>query len=214
MTQEQPEQSRPPALRASDADRERVARVLHTAMGEGRITIEELDERLGQVYAAKTMDDLAPITADLPDPITTDLTPTPESGPAHPLIGGDPGSRTSIAIMSGTDRKGSWVVPRQHNSFAFWGGVTLDLRTARFAERYTTITATAIMGGIDIIVPNDIRVEVEGFAFMGAFESRGDAPEHPSPNGPVVRVTGFAFWGAVTVKRKPRKIQPDKHLMP
>lgn len=214
MTEEHQEPARPPALRASDADRERVARVLHTAMGEGRITIEELDERLGQVYAAKTIDELAPITADLPDPTTTDLAPTADTSPGHPLIGGDPGSRTSIAVMSGVDRRGSWVVPAQHNSFAFWGGVTLDLRTARFAERYTTITATAIMAGIDIIVPNDIRVEVEGFGLMGAFDSEGDAPEHPSPNGPVVRVTGFAFWGGVTVKRKPRKIPPDKHLMP
>lgn len=219
MTDEQPQPdqqaARPPALRASDADRERVARVLHHAMGEGRITLAELDERLGVVYAAKTIDDLAPVTADLPDPATADITPAGQSEvSAHPLIGGHPGSHSSIAVMSGVDRKGSWVVPRQHNSFAFWGGIELDLRTARFAEQYTTITAVAIMGGIDIVVPDDIRVEVEGFGLMGAFDSKGTAPEHPSPNGPVLRINGFAFWGGVTVKRKPRKVPPDKHLMP
>jgi len=45
-------------LRASDADRERVAQILHNAMGEGRLTLAELDERLQQTYAAKTLGDL------------------------------------------------------------------------------------------------------------------------------------------------------------
>ncbi|MGH3516812.1 MAG: DUF1707 SHOCT-like domain-containing protein [Haloechinothrix sp.] len=191
-------------MRASDADRERVAKVLHTALGEGRITMTELEQRLDVVYAARTFADLEPVIADLP--ITTEHTTlaVPGSEHQHALIGGTPGSRTSIAIMSGTDRKGNWVVPPQHNSFAFWGGVELDLRSARFAERYTTITAVAIMGGIDIVVPDDITVEVTGIGFMGAFESKGESPQPPSPNAPVVRVTGLAVMGGVTVKRKPR----------
>jgi len=42
-------------MRASDADRERVAKVLHEAMGEGRLTLAEVEERLQAVYAAKTL---------------------------------------------------------------------------------------------------------------------------------------------------------------
>src|SRR6187551_3686009 len=52
-------------LRASDADRERVATVLSTAFAEGRLTREEHDERLDQLLAARTFDDLIPITRDL-----------------------------------------------------------------------------------------------------------------------------------------------------
>ncbi|HSP38066.1 MAG TPA: DUF1707 domain-containing protein [Frankiaceae bacterium] len=55
-----------PGLRASDADRERVAFSLQTAVSEGRLTLEEYDERVASVYAAKTYGDLAAVTADLP----------------------------------------------------------------------------------------------------------------------------------------------------
>lgn len=202
---EQPPHRDPKQLRASDADRERVAQVLHKALGEGRITLGELEERLDRVYSAKTLGELEPITADLP----TDDTPLPATSTSSALdrrIGGTPGSTTSIAVLSGTDRKGVWVLPPQHNSFAFWGGVKIDLRHARFAEQYSTITAVAIMGGIDVIVPDDVAVEVTGVGIMGAFETRnkkGASPTAP-PGAPVVKVNGLAFWGGVEVKRVPR----------
>ncbi|WP_181771775.1 DUF1707 SHOCT-like domain-containing protein [Amycolatopsis pittospori] len=194
-------------MRISDADREQVAQVLHAAMSEGRITITELEERLTIVYAAKTVGDLKPVTADLPQTRSAIQPATSRSlGLPDDRIGGHPGSGASIAVMSGASRKGSWVVPPQHNSFAFWGGTDIDLRHARFAEKNTTITAVAIMGGIDIIVPDDINVDVTGIGFMGAFEleDRAGTPAAP-PTAPTVKITGLAFWGAVVVKRKPRK---------
>jgi hypothetical protein len=54
-------------IRASDAEREQVAHILQTAMAEGRLTLDEGEERLAAVYAATYRDDLAPLTADLPD---------------------------------------------------------------------------------------------------------------------------------------------------
>jgi len=54
-------------VRASDADRERVAAVLRAAAGKGLLSLDEVDERLGVVYAATYVADLAPVTADLPD---------------------------------------------------------------------------------------------------------------------------------------------------
>ncbi len=206
---EQPSPRDPKQLRASDADRERVAQVLHKAMGEGRITLDELSERLDQVYAAKTLGELEPIVADLPTDGTVLPTALPATSPsASPdqRIGGTPGSTMSVAVMSGVERKGVWVLPRQHSSFAFWGGVEIDLRHARFAEQHSTITAVAIMGGIDVIVPDDITVEVNGVGIMGAFETRnkkGASPTAP-PGAPVVKVNGLAFWGGVEVKRVPR----------
>ncbi|MFB9727804.1 DUF1707 SHOCT-like domain-containing protein [Haloechinothrix salitolerans] len=213
VSQDQPDEARPPALRASDADRERVAGVLHRALSEGRITMTELEERLGAVYAAKTHADLVPLTSDLPESTGAAPVPAAQSAVGHPLIGGTPGSTSSIAVMSGAARRGNWCVPAQHNSFAFWGGVDIDLRQATFAEQHVTITAVAIMGGIDIVVPDDIRVEVTGVGFMGGFDSTGDAQPNPDPNGPVVTVNGLAFWGGVSVKRKPRTPPPDKHRM-
>ena len=56
-----------PPIRASDADRERGAAVLRDAAGQGLLTLAEVDQRLGRVYAATHVGDLAPLTADLPD---------------------------------------------------------------------------------------------------------------------------------------------------
>lgn len=57
-----------PDLRASDADRERTADTLRRSAGDGRLETDELDERLTRVYAARTLGELAALTADLPAP--------------------------------------------------------------------------------------------------------------------------------------------------
>ena len=71
--------SGPNRLRTSDTEREQVAEILRAAMTEGRLTLEEGEERLGQVYAAKYRDELAPLTADLPDNGRRALAATPEA---------------------------------------------------------------------------------------------------------------------------------------
>jgi hypothetical protein len=55
-----------PSLRAADADRDAVADRLRTAHAEGRLTVEEFGERLDAAFAARTMGELAGLTADLP----------------------------------------------------------------------------------------------------------------------------------------------------
>jgi hypothetical protein len=57
----------PTGVRASDADRERVAAILRAAAGKGLLTLDEVDQRLAAVYAATHVAELAPVTADLPE---------------------------------------------------------------------------------------------------------------------------------------------------
>jgi Domain of unknown function (DUF1707)/2TM domain len=57
-----------PTLRASDAEREHHAELLREHAAQGRLTVDELDERLDRVYAARTLGDLSPVVADLPVP--------------------------------------------------------------------------------------------------------------------------------------------------
>ncbi|TMR37538.1 DUF1707 domain-containing protein [Actinomadura geliboluensis] len=189
-------------MRAGDADRERVAQVLRDAAGDGRLTLAELDERLDAVYAAKTYGELAPLTRDLPAAGT--------SAPAVPLGGADwrpvesaPSWKIGIGVMSGFLRSGVWNVPRKFTAFAFWGGGKIDLREARFTEGQVTIRALAIMGGVEIIVPDDITVHVKGLGIMGGFDQRASGPG--VPGSPTVVVKGFAFWGGVGVKRRKRR---------
>lgn len=195
----------PRQMRASDADREKVAQVLQQAHGEGRLDLHELDERLASLYAAKTYGELVPLTADLGVPPPTVLPVPAQHNLPSSRIGGTPGSSTSFAFWSGVERKGEWVVPPTHTAVAVMGGIQLDLTKARFAQAETTIHAYALMGGVEIIVPEDITVRIDGVGFMGAFEDATHKGAPTIPGGPVVRITGFAMMGAVEVKRPKRK---------
>jgi uncharacterized protein DUF1707/cell wall-active antibiotic response 4TMS protein YvqF len=189
-------------MRASDADRESVANVLREAAGDGRLTMDELDERLDAVYAAKTYAELEPITQDLPE---TGAAYAPAPSPAATRdparFGGEPTSQGAVAILGGFTRKGEWVVPKEFTAFMFMGGGEIDLREARFSEREVTIHIVAIMGGCEVIVPEDATVYVTGIGVLGAFEHSDAGPG--SPDGPVIKINGVAFMGGVDVKRKP-----------
>ena len=195
-------------LRASDADRERVAAVLRQAAGEGRIELAELDERLAAAYAARTYADLEPITRDLPvaggHPAPPPVLARPAEVPER--FGGVPTSSGAFALMSGFERKGRWVVPRVFRSFALMGGGNIDMRGARFAENPVTIHAWAFMGGIEIIVPEDAEVHVTGLGVMGDFDHR--AAGVGAEGAPTIIVKGLAIMGAVNVERKP----PEEEL--
>jgi hypothetical protein len=56
-----------PEMRASDADRDKVAAILREHTAQGRITMDEFNERLEQLYKSKTYGELARLTADLPE---------------------------------------------------------------------------------------------------------------------------------------------------
>lgn len=193
-------------LRASDADRERVAEVLRTSAAEGRLELDELDERLRAVYAARTYADLEPILVDLPKPSTS-----PVSLDGVPPRPGEVAERGgAVAIMSGFTRRGAWVPPRLFSCLAFWGGGTIDLRDARFLYGELKIRAVAVMGGVEVIVPDDAEVHVTGTGVMGGFDHAATAAGRPG--APRIVVTGFAFWGGVTVRRKPRRAKDvDKY---
>jgi hypothetical protein len=187
-------------MRVSDSDRERAADVLREAAGHGRITMDELDERLELTYAAKTYADLAAVTRDLPGPAQA---PSAVQPAMAGRIGGTPRSKFSVAIMSSARRMGRWVVPRNYVGVAVMGGIELDLREAQFSEPEVTIHAYTLMGGIEITVPEDVDMDVSGVAFMGGFDHNASGPG--VPGAPRVRIIGFALMGGVDVRRKPQK---------
>lgn len=197
----------PDDLRASDADRERVAEQLRDAVAEGRLDMAEFEERLEATYAARTYGELAPITRDLPGAGTVapvvSLTKEPaEAGSWASRITGREGSSSwGVAIMSGFERKGRWTVPARFNCVAFWGGGSLDLRDADFSTGEVVINCVAVMGGVEVVVPPGIEVQVRGIGIMGGFD-QGESDVVGDPGAPRVIVTGFAFWGGVGVVRK------------
>ncbi|MET9447260.1 DUF1707 SHOCT-like domain-containing protein [Streptomyces cinerochromogenes] len=196
-----------PDLRASDADRDRVAEVLRDALAEGRLDMAEFEERLESAYRARTYGELAPLTRDLPAAgaaaprVSFAKEPAVSDGWAGRITGGGGSSTGAVAVMSGFERKGRWTVPKRFSCFTFMGGGELDLREADFADREVEISCVAIMGGVQVTVPPGVEVVVRGIGVMGAFQHpRDDGP--PEPGAPRVVITGFAFWGGVGVERK------------
>lgn len=209
----------PSRLRISDDDRHQVAEVLRRAAGEGRIDLEELEERLEATYSAKTYGEIVPITADLPVRTTDALPgPPPLSPPAVRPAARRPAVpaatyENSLSVMGDCTRRGVWRMPEQHTAFSLMGSVTLDLREAELAAREVTINAVAIMAGIEIVVNPWTQVVVDGLGIMGDFsQGRDKAPAEITAGSPVVRVKGLALMAGVNVVRKPMPGEPRKKI--
>ncbi len=207
-------ENRPPdpsLLRVSDNDRQKVAEVLREAAGEGRIDLDELEERLELAFGAKTYADLVPITADLHLPVHPQVAPSPVRRPVPgvPAVG----HASSTAIMGEVKRQGVWSVPEHHSAFALMGSVVIDLREAQLSSHDTQINASVIMGEVKIIVPAHIDVIVDGTPIMGEFgHGKDKVPAEIGPDSPTVRVRGMAMMGSVTVQRQPPPGTPKKFL--
>lgn len=213
MTDEPNLQHNPPPMRASNADRERVAGVLQQAMSEGRLTVAELESRLDSVYAAKTLAELEPVINDLPG---HQISLSKSAPVGHPIFaegsapdnlsvsGTGPPRANMVAILSGVERKGRWTAAAHLNAVAMMGGIVLDFTQCRLSAMETVINVTAIMGGVDIKVPVGMTVIVDGIGIMGAFED--NANQHYGPEAPVLRIKGFALMGGVNVTSSKKQI--------
>jgi Domain of unknown function (DUF1707)/Cell wall-active antibiotics response 4TMS YvqF len=187
--------------RASDAEREAVVARLRDAAGEGRLTVEELAERIDAAYAAKTRAELEPLTADLPAPAErSGFAPAAAPGAASPA----PARRAPplvLGILGGGDRKGRWRVPERMTVVNVMGGADLDLREAVLDGPEVEITVFSIMGGSTITVPEGVHVELDGFALLGGNDLRISSPD-PPPGAPVVRVRAWSLIGGTDVRTR------------
>ncbi|MFB4291655.1 DUF1707 domain-containing protein [Nonomuraea sp. ATR24] len=175
----------PHELRASDADRERIAQVLQEAHADGRITLEELEERLTTLYAARTLGELAQLTADL---LPADQQPLNLDG------------RPVSAVFKKQERGGRWVVPAELSVTAMFGTTKLDLRDAILQNRRIVINATLVFGGLEIHVPEDLEV------IRVTKDKTVRLTKQPTePGAPVVEVRTSNFAGEVKVKEPPRR---------
>ncbi len=183
----------PRDLRASDADRERVIALLTEAAGDGRLTLGEHSERAERAYAARTLGELAVLTADLAVPS------------AQPIR---LDSRRPVAGVFGRERRdGRWVVPERFVVTAIFGEVVLDLREALLQSRRVTMLATLLGGTVQLIVPDGIAVEMTGTAVLSrqSGQTAGSQASRPGqPEMPVIEVRAMSLGGRVKIVR-PRR---------
>jgi hypothetical protein len=176
-------------LRVSDADREAAAQRLHTAMSEGRITLSELEERLGAVYAARTFAELEAPFADLPGPVPV----VPPS--AAPAVRDEVHLNTEMGSIK---RTGDWPVPRSLRLTTSMGSIHLDL-TGTAAPPEIAVDVATGMGSVTIVLPPGGSADVDGVrTSWGSVSSK--VPHRPSGSGPHLVVTGSAGMGSLTIR--------------
>jgi hypothetical protein len=190
-------QERRPALRISDAERERAVRLLGEHHAVGRLTYEEFVERMDRAYEARTHEQLDGLTADLP------ATPAPQARPQK--------RRWLVSVLGGNERAED-VAQDETVILDVMGGSDLDLRGASFPAGEATVTAIAIMGGSTIWVPEGARVELSGFALMGGNSNR--VPKAAAASGPLVRVKAWSLMGGVDVRSGSRRRERKAGLPP
>jgi hypothetical protein len=177
-------------LRASDADREQVAEVLREAVADGRLDMEEFEERLSAVYSARTLGDLVEVTADLVPPDQQPLR----------LDGGQ-----VSAIFKKEQRDGRWVVPSELPVTAMFGTTKLDMRDAIMQTRHVVINATLVFGGLEIHVPEGVEV------IRVSKDKTVRLTKQPTePGCPVIEVRTGNVLGEVKVKEPPRRRRRKK----
>ena len=208
VTDDDPARQPLPDPRASDADRERAVLTLGRAAGEGRLDVEELEERLQLAYAARTYTELDTLLADVGGAIGADLAqaPAPRTRAARVVRSAAAGTSWIVSIMGGNERTGRWRAAERCNVVNFMGGCEIDLNDVELSGEVTQVNVYTLMGGFEIRVPNGVDVQVSKFAFMGGHQvALGSEP--PPPGAPVIRIRLLTMMGGGEVRRgrKPSK---------
>ncbi len=200
----------PNQLRASHEDRDAVIEALRVAAGDGRLTAEELDERLEVAFSARTYGELATLTADLP----TNVRPTATVAPVEPK------DVVRIDCRSGNARRdGRWIVPRRMELRVTSGNVRLDFTEAVVADSVLQIDAEVRSGNLIIITKPGVTVDADDMTVRSGNVKVAKPPWGTVPVTLQINVTGKvgsgnliarhrrrSLWGWLTRKPMPYKL--------
>lgn len=178
--------------------RDRVIAALTAHFTAGALDVDEYDHRLSQAHNRTSSAEIEALLGDLPGgraalaaaaPARRELVPGQAVRPRDALT----------AILGGARRTGAWEVPRTLRVTTILGGAELDFRDARLPAGPVEVHVRAMMGGVQIIVPPGLPVEVGGTAILGGFDEVDHAPSHPEPQVPLLRIRGLVVMGGVQV---------------
>jgi hypothetical protein len=170
-------------IRASDAERDATVDRLREAAAEGRLTLEELSDRIEAAAGAVMRSDLVTLTSDLP---------------VRAVVGA-PIQRPDVRAIGDIKRSGSWVLPAENHFRTWFGAIKLDLRQAQISANETHIHARAVFGNVDLLVPEGVEVEVRTRTPIGRLRHEAAAPTLGAPR---IVLTGGTYFGDVRVRHR------------
>jgi hypothetical protein len=188
------EPTHPPAILASDQEREHGTQLLSQAVVEGRLTLEEFSDRVGRAQVARTREELATLTEDLP---AAPAPPAPSTTSAEVAA---PRERHT-AFCSRLVRSGPWELAARSEFRSICGTITLDLSQARLDGPAVDLEIFNLFGTVTVIVPEGIQVNVSG---GGMFASQVIQPPSSAPvaGAPKLRINARGPGGTLYVRSK------------
>ena len=179
-----------PGVRASDADRDRVADVLCAAAGDGRLTADEFDERLEAALSSRTLDELAVLTADL------------AGGPGRPgVAAAQAGDVMRISKHGGKFRRtGRWVVPRRLELRSSSCDVALDFANAVITRDTVHIDMDVRGGSLILLVGPGTVVDADSLTVRYTHVAVGPCAESGAPVVLRVQLAGRMCYGQIEAK--------------
>ncbi|MFC9615540.1 DUF1707 domain-containing protein [Streptomyces sp. NPDC056938] len=180
-------------LRASHEERDQAVERLTVAAGDGRLTADELDERLEAALTARTHGELAALLEDLPD-----------TGPvwAAGVAAAAPKDVSRIVVDGASaKRDGDWVVPRRLEIESKSGSVVLDFTQAVIAVPTLEIEVAVRSGSVTLLVPPD------DVAVRNGSVRHQTRPEPATPVRLRIQMTGEVHGGSIAIRppRPPRR---------
>ncbi|MFJ9445359.1 DUF1707 domain-containing protein [Kitasatospora sp. NPDC101235] len=183
-----------PEMRASHADRDRVVELLRVAAGDGRLTSDELDQRVEAALSARTVGELAGLTADLP---------------ALSVSAGGVVAEVKDVLRidqrwSPVRREGRWVVPRRMELFVEWCEVTLDFTQAVITHDTLQIDLDMEGKTLTLITGPGVVVDADALALEFSRVRNHRAPDPGEPITLRVELVGRKRHGRVVVRQSRR----------
>ena len=176
-----------PAVRASDGEREAVVTALQSAVGEGRLDLDEFGQRAAAAYAAGTTAELAELVADLP--VT--------SGPQAAEVVGERSPRTVNSVFG--DVRLSPTTEALERVSTVFGDVRIDLRGLRTSAGTVHLDIGTVFGDVEVVVSEGVAAEIEGWTVFG--DRRTElAPVQRLPGTPRVLVRGRTVFGDLRLR--------------
>lgn len=157
------------------------------------LDVDEFEKRLVKATGTKNQAELNVLVADLPEMVEKE-TPVPQAGKSQVKESG-----TLFAMMSGISKRGNWKPPRNLKVVTIMGGVDLNFTKVNLPPGTTEVSIFSLMGGVDIIIPPGVNVDVSGFAIMGGFDDHS-FHDQEYPGAPTLKIRGFAFMAGVDIR--------------
>ncbi|MBX7449738.1 MAG: DUF1707 domain-containing protein [Actinomycetota bacterium] len=171
-------------MRASDADRSAVTKILEHAVGQGMLSLDEYSERLDVVLTARTRPELDTVIADLPHVRREPAAAAPE---------------VLSSWMSSVSRKGQWTVAPRLRLVTRMCSTTLDFTSAVLQSPVVHIDVDDYFSSTDLVLPDGATADLNGITTVGGSTTVKVATSPPSRHLHVV-VTGRVRFGSVTAR--------------